>query len=72
MDVAVELTGMYLRGSQIISNCTTSLAGWHTFSPKVNVFLDISRSEFQKQTNNDCFALYGSLFIAFYTRFMRL
>jgi len=25
MDVAVELTGMYLRVPQIISNCTTSL-----------------------------------------------
>jgi len=64
MDVAIELTGIHLLGvrvPQIISNCTTSLQVGTLYRPKVNVFLDITRSEFQKETK-----------IAFYTRFMQL
>jgi len=60
MDVAVELTGIHLLGSTRASNDKQLHhfpSDWHTFNPIVNVFLDITRSEFQKQTNNDRFTL---------------
>jgi len=61
MDVAVELTGVHLLRSTRASNYKQLHhfpSDWHTFNPKVNVLLDITRSEFQKQTNNDRFTLY--------------
>jgi len=61
MDVADEFTGIHLLRSTRASNYKQLHhfpSVWHSFNTKINVFLDITRSEFQKQTNNDRFTPY--------------